>query len=170
MITVVQLKELNKKIDQLKDQNSALIAELKVLQGQFDAKAGELSKTLGIPVTAENVEALYMQAQQQLDEKAAKINELLSDLQGNSEGQSRPLGTPSANFAPSFGYTGQPTVSQPVQQSTPVAFGAAPVQGSQPVAPPSYPSFGAAPTQQPQIDGAVAPSFNNFGTGTVFNI
>lgn len=158
MVTVAQLKELNKKIDNLKEQNSAALAELKVLQGQFDAKASALSEMLGLQVTAENVEALYMQAQQQLDEKAAKVEELLRDLQGGGEQQLRPLGTPTMNFGAQLGYTGQATP----QQSAPVGFGATPTFNpnmSTPVQP-------AAPS-----DGqGMAPTFANFGTGTTFNI
>ena len=67
MVTLEQLKDLNKRIDTLKDKNSSALAELKVLQGQFDAKAKTLSEMLNIPVTAENVETLYTQAQQQLE-------------------------------------------------------------------------------------------------------
>lgn len=165
MVTVSQLKELNKKIDQLKDQNSAAIAELKVLQGQFDTKAGELSKMLNIQVTAENIEALYMQAQQQLEEKAGKIEELLSDLQGGqTNGQQNVFGQQA---------TGPAGFSTPLQQMMPQNnFGNAqpvppafnPVQ-SQPVQPPTF-----TPTATQPNDGAVAPNFANFGTGTVFNI
>lgn len=165
MVTVAQLKELNRKIDQLKDQNSAAIAELKVLQGQFDAKADELSKTLNIKVTAENVEALYQQAQQQLEEKAGRIDELLRDLQGS--------GQPNAFTHPATGPAGFGT---PLQQMMPQNnFGTTPVMPptfnpaqSQSVPPPG---LGSQAGQAPNTDGqGVAPTFANFGTGTTFKI
>ena len=168
MVTLEQLKDLNKRIDTLKDKNSSALAELKVLQGQFDAKAKTLSEMLNIPVTAENVETLYTQAQQQLEEKAAKVEELLRDLEGGGEAAYRPLGTPTQNLASSFGYTGSRS-----PQSAPVGFG---VPGSNPQ-PAGFPvpdsplNFGtpATPVQSAEEQG-VTPSFANFGTGTIFNI
>lgn len=143
MVTVAQLKDLNKRIDVLKDKNSASLAELKVLQGQFDTKVQTLSEMLGLQVTAENVEALYMQAQQQLEEKTAKIEELLRDLEG---GNQTPVGQiPSAA---SLGFT-PAGFGTPV--SAPVGFGV-PTQTAQ---------------QTPEV---VAPSVANFGTGTTFSI
>lgn len=181
MVTAMQLRELNKKIDGLKDKNSAAIAELKVLQGQFDAKAKALSEMLGLQVTADNVEALYMQAQQQLEEKAVKIDELLRDLEGG-ERPLRPLGTPTQNLGSAFGYTGQAqgatsmsgiASQMGIGAGGPIGFGVA-NSNTQPAGfpvPDSPLNLGtpATPVQAAEEQG-VTPSFANFGTGTVFNI
>lgn len=162
MVTVAQLKELNKKIDNLKEQNSAAMAELKVLQGQFDAKAKALSEMLGLQVTAENVETLYMQAQQQLEEKAGKIEELLRDLQGG--GQPNAFGHPAtgpAGFSTPIAPTGQQGTGMQSMFAgmNPVGFGATP-------------TFNPAAVTPAQTDDGqgVAPTLANFGTGTTFNI
>lgn len=157
MVTVAQLKDLNSRIDNLKEKNSAAMAELKVLQGQFDAKAKTLSEALNLQVTAENIEALYMQAQQQLEDKAAKVDELLRDLQGG--GQPNAFGHPAtgpAGLSTSFPLTGQQG-----QGMTPIGFGV----------PTQHPTFNPDMGQAPNNDGqGVAPTFANFGTGTTFNI
>lgn len=82
MVTVEQLKELNNKINILKESNATAIAELNVLKNQLDEKAKGLSAILNINVTPDNIETLYNQAQAQLSEKAARIEELLTDLGG----------------------------------------------------------------------------------------
>ena len=156
MVTVAQLKDLNSRIDSLKEKNSAAMAELKVLQGQFDAKAKTLSEALNLPVTAENIEALYMQAQQQLEDKAAKVDELLRDLQGGQPNTFSHPATGPAGLSTAFPLTGQQG-----QGMTPIGFGV----------PTQHPTFNPDMGQAPNNEGqGVAPTFANFGTGTTFNI
>ena len=83
MVTINELKEYNKKIDTLKTQHSQALAEVKVLEGQLNSKMKELSETLGIEVTADNIETLYNQAVEAISEKVASIQSLLADLTNN---------------------------------------------------------------------------------------
>lgn len=174
MVTVEQLRELNSKIDRLKEENATAIAELKVLQGQFEAKAKSLSELLGVTITAENIEQYYNQAQQQLAEKAQRIQDLLNDLQTPAGGAApRQMSSTNMNFGMNFGYTGNEQVPTGHPQPTsmtglagqmglgaggPIGFGAAQTMTQQ------------QHTQLHEEQQAVAPNFANFASATTFQI
>lgn len=153
MVTVNQLKELNKRINGLKDKNASAVAELRVLESQLDAKLQELSAQLGVQVTPDNITQLYQQAQQQLTEKVAKVEELLKDLTTHDVQPAQ------NNGMFNFNMPGEPTAQQPFIPTQHAA--------QQPVLP-TQPAFMAA--QQIAGDTAVPASVSNFGTATSFII
>lgn len=152
MVTVNQLKELNKRINGLKDKNASAVAELRVLESQLDAKLQELSAQLGVQVTPDNITQLYQQAQQQLTEKVAKVEELLKDLTTHDVQPAQ------NNGLFNFNMPGTSAAQQPF----------IPTQHAQQPVLPTQPAFMAA--QQIDGDTAVPASVSNFGTATSFVI
>lgn len=138
MVTIQELKELNEKINSIKTRSAALQAEVKVLSGQLETRTTSLSQTLGVPVTKDNLEALYQQASAQLEEKASLVRTLLNDLE-NSNAQpaqsAQPVNTAQlVNTAQTF--------VNPLQNNVP------PVQPQEQPAAPVFSNFGTATTFQ----------------------
>lgn len=188
MVTVAQLKELNSKIDFLKDKNATALAELKVLKSQFETKTQKVGQQLNVAITVDNIESLCEQAQQQLTEKAAKIESLLADLEGQSKGQAPISQQPyvmqqqaQIQQAPLMPPNGQQVAQQAMQQfgvSQPQILNQNPFASTQQVQQAMQAQQMMQQTPQQQTAGdefdfsdvPSMPTFANFAEGTRFQI
>lgn len=150
-INIEEVKKYNASLREYKDKSSKLRAEIEFNEQELKRQCDELSKTLGIQVTPENVESI-------LNEKIAKINntmEVGNEILKRIKAEESTM--VNANAA---GVNVNANAGQPVTRTAPVSapnFGFA--QAAPGTAPITAPNI-------PDISGGLPPIFAN-GQGSI---
>lgn len=156
-INIEEVKKYNASLREYKDKSSKLRAEIEFNEQELKRQCDELSKTLGIQVTPENVESI-------LNEKIAKINntmEVGNEILKRIKAEESTM--VNANAA-GVNVNANANAGQPVTRTAPVSapnFGfAQAAPGTAPVtAPVTAPNI-------PDISGGLPPIFAN-GQGSI---
>ena len=154
-INIDEIKQYNSTLKQYKDKAATLNAEIEYTSKELDTLCAELSQELGVTVTRDNIETVY-------NEQVDKINNTLQS--GTAVLQKIANEEAVSNSQPTVLQQPQPVMTQPVMQqpvmtqpvvSQPetVQQNVGPVFSSQPTA---GPVFGATPTN----NGQLPPLFN----------
>lgn len=152
-INIEEVKKYNASLREYKDKSSKLRAEIEFNEQELKRQCDELSKTLGIQVTPENVESI-------LNEKIAKINntmEVGNEILKRIKAEESTM--VNANAA-GVNVNANANAGQPVTRTAPVSapnFGfAQTAPGTAPITAPNI----------PDISGGLPPIFAN-GQGSI---
>lgn len=114
-IDVARIKAYNQELRQLADKSAQARAELELSKRELQKLCQELTEELGVQVTAQNLQAVYEQCVEKIENTLKTGEEIIARIK--SEGQ--PMGAAqaagmSANMGVNMGAQ-QPTYAQPVQ-------------------------------------------------------
>lgn len=114
-IDVARIKAYNQELRQLADKSAQARAELELSKRELQKLCQELTEELGVQVTAQNLQAVYEQCVEKIENTLKTGEEIIARIK--SEGQ--PMGAAqaagmSANMGANMGAQ-QPTYAQPVQ-------------------------------------------------------
>lgn len=114
-IDVARIKAYNQELRQLADKSAQARAELELSKRELQKLCQELTEELGVQVTAQNLQAVYEQCVEKIENTLKTGEEIIARIK--SEGQ--PMGAAqtagmSANMGANMGAQ-QPTYAQPIQ-------------------------------------------------------
>lgn len=100
-INLSEIKEYNNRVTKLQKDVSQIMAEKKIHTKELEALCSELSEELGRPITPDNIEQVYQELSQKIEETIKSGTEILDRV-------SRELGTvpPTQAFASQSGQAG----------------------------------------------------------------